>query len=525
MAHWAWQWLSSNQKRKMELLIGETMKYLKKLFVFIPVIFLLFLSCEQEVFVEPKNQITENDYGKLFVNSTPAGALIYINNKNMGSVTPDTIEWLPEGDTRVTLKKTYFWDTTFTVRLVKSQTKEMMIDYYSSPRMLGSITCVSKPAGAKIYLNNQNTEQITPYTIGGLIPGFYTVKFDYPEFRKDSVTLTVQSRLNSIVTVTLEDTLDVITYTPKNSAFPSYTINDIAEDKNGNIWAATGTGGLAKFDGKKFRNYRYGIDSFIPTDYVTQVEVDKSNNLWAGFSNGLVKYDGVNWEKITTKEINSIHIAADNTMLAATDKGGIIRYKNGGFDYITNTNSGLPSDNITAVCMDKDGKIWAALKDNGLAIYDGSSWIQQDSAGTDMPYRQCSSLALSKEGYVVGIFYQSLVIQGQVQSFVIHKYAKFDGTKWITLMSRQDYTSLRQMNIDSKNRIWFSMDGIVKGNIISGTYIWYFVQNVLRVFSSYLNPYTSLLHGKEAFADSKGNLWILGGSYGLVKVKQGRWED
>lgn len=57
----------------------------------------------------------------------------------------------------------------------------------------------------------------------------------------------------------------------------------------------------------KFETYKYASSDFIPSDYVSQVEVDKDNNLWAGFSNALLKYDGNIWEKrIQDRYIQSV---------------------------------------------------------------------------------------------------------------------------------------------------------------------------------------------------------------------------
>ncbi len=480
------------------------------------------ISCQKEVFVESQSGNESFNNGKMFIESKPAGALIYLNNKYTGYTTPDTIKWIPPGEINVKLKKTNFYDTSFTVRIGTSVTENVLIDYYGNPRMYGSIECISNPAGAVIYLNNQNSGRVTPTVIRNLIPDTYTVKFDYPEYKKDSLTLTIRSMVTSRAVVTLEDTLDIVTYFPENSGFPAIRINDFAEDKNGNIWIGTASYGLVKFDGKKFTTYRYGSSSFIPSDFVGQVEVDKENNIWVGFSNALVKYNGQTWEKTDSKQINSIYIAEDNTMLAATDQGGIIRFKNGSYDFITKANSGMASDLITAACMDRNGKIWAAYGTSGIGVYDGSSWVKLDSANNGLPFNQCSSLTLSPGGKITGMFWKLVVSMGQIVAYVPHTLAEFDGTRWVSIITKNDNTSLREIVTDNQGGLWFGMYGMIRYANGLTKPIADIVRKNLRVFSSYTNPASSILFGKQVFVDSKENIWMIG-YYGLIKIKKGRW--
>lgn len=502
------------------------MKSALKLFFVISSLTLLFISCKQQVFTEPQTDSLSYTYGMAFINSSPAGASIYINGRYTGFNTPDTIKWLAEGNATVTLKKSLFWDTTFTITVKRDMPGNIEIDYYANPKMYGKIICTSNPSGASIFLNNKYTGKVTPDTLKRILPNLYTVKFDYPEYRKDSVTLTVMSMRESFADAQLEDTLDIVTYNPKNSEFPAYIVNCMAEDKNGNLWIGTSTKGLIKYDGKRFTQYRTGIYSFIPSDYVSEIKADKDKNLWIGFSNSLIKYNGNTWEKIDTKgkSINSIWINDDNSILAATDGAGLLRYKNGTPDFLTKANSGLPYDKLYSVCRDKNGLIWTALGDYGLGVYNGSSWVRLDSINNRLPYNLCSSLALSLEGNVIAMFYHLVILNGYIQATGPHTLAKFDGTGWVTISSNSSKPIIQQMYYDDKNSLWFALNGIMRlinGNLVPIADI---VQKELRVLGAYTNPSKSILNGDKVFIDSKGNLWLLGNStYGIIKIKERRW--
>ncbi len=60
-----------------------------------------------------------------------------------------------------------------------------------------------------------------------------------------------------------------------------------AEDKTGNIWLATFTGGLNRFDGEKFTYY--DTTQGVKSDNIYSVIADTEGNIWAGTQNGVDK--------------------------------------------------------------------------------------------------------------------------------------------------------------------------------------------------------------------------------------------
>ena len=221
-------------------------------------LFILFIyGCDKEMYVEPKSYVKENT-NKVFINSSPQGASIYLNGRVTGQFTPDTIKWLAEGNQEFNLKMKYFLDTSFTINAVPNTTNSYMVDYSRSERMLGKINCISTPKGAKVYLDGQYTGFTSPVVLGRLLPGHYSIKYESPEYRKDSVSIIVQSNQTTLSSVQLEDTLDIITYSIKNAKIPSNNITSVVEDRSGNMWFGTGMDGLLKFDGKNFYSYKAG---------------------------------------------------------------------------------------------------------------------------------------------------------------------------------------------------------------------------------------------------------------------------
>jgi len=71
---------------------------------------------------------------------------------------------------------------------------------------------------------------------------------------------------------------------------PQSQVLSIAEDKLGYLWVGTYGGGLARFDGKHFSVFTK--EDGMRDNYVHKVYIDSHNNVWAGTSQGLSKFDG-----------------------------------------------------------------------------------------------------------------------------------------------------------------------------------------------------------------------------------------
>lgn len=65
---------------------------------------------------------------------------------------------------------------------------------------------------------------------------------------------------------------------------PNYIVS-LAVDREGVVWAGTWGGGLARFDGQRFRNYT--VADGLPGNHVFMLHYDRKGRLWIGTNNGL----------------------------------------------------------------------------------------------------------------------------------------------------------------------------------------------------------------------------------------------
>ncbi len=71
---------------------------------------------------------------------------------------------------------------------------------------------------------------------------------------------------------------------------PTSTIQDIAQTPDGYLWLTT-TGGLARFDGVRFRVF--GLAQGLPTNRFQGLAVDRTGALWISSEDGsLLRWDG-----------------------------------------------------------------------------------------------------------------------------------------------------------------------------------------------------------------------------------------
>ncbi len=114
----------------------------------------------------------------------------------------------------------------------------------------------------------------------------------------------------------------------------------------------------------------------LPHDSVRAIAQAADGYLWFGTADGLARFDGVNFTVFNESNtpllkqsaIISMQAAPDGSLWMGTGSGGLLRYRNGGFEKMGGP--GLPgSSSIRALLMDSRGVLWIGA-DGGLARLD-----------------------------------------------------------------------------------------------------------------------------------------------------------
>ena len=110
---------------------------------------------------------------------------------------------------------------------------------------------------------------------------------------------------------------------------PNYIIS-LQVDRDGVVWAGTWGAGLARFDGKSWRNYTTADG--LPANHIFMLYLDPQGQLWVGTNHGLarMKQDGSGFDVMTTADglfannVFSMANADDGTMWIGSF-GGVAR--------------------------------------------------------------------------------------------------------------------------------------------------------------------------------------------------------
>lgn len=109
----------------------------------------------------------------LDVDSDPEGADISLDGYSTGYTTPYTIHNVSDGQHLLTVSKPGYLPLESVVNM---NNMDLARRFVMQSYMYGTLNVTSDPSGGKIYLNNRNTGEKTPYTFQYMQVGPYTVK-------------------------------------------------------------------------------------------------------------------------------------------------------------------------------------------------------------------------------------------------------------------------------------------------------------------------------------------------------------
>ena len=158
---------------------------------------------------------------------------------------------------------------------------------------------------------------------------------------------------------------------------PGKSASSYAQDKNGNVWVGFYEGGLARFDGEKFRVFT--AETGLPmSGVITDLHIDIRGRLWiSSASNGLARIDDPSAETpIYSRFSTADGLSSNNVRTITEDRfGRIYAGTVRGVDRISpdtgrvkhySINDGLAADFVVDSHCDKEGNLWFATN-NGIS--------------------------------------------------------------------------------------------------------------------------------------------------------------
>jgi signal transduction histidine kinase/CheY-like chemotaxis protein/ligand-binding sensor domain-containing protein len=179
-----------------------------------------------------------------------------------------------------------------------------------------------------------------------------------------------------------------------NTSIGNNYVQDIIEDKEGNIWVATVGGGLNKFDRNTNRFHRYLHNekdkSSISSNFVSKVAFDRSGKIWvATQKDGLNLFDpktGKSIHYINTSDSTSladnsvmtVYVDHENNVWIGTDNEGLCLFnrRSNNFTRFKNSPSNpqsISGNKVTAIFEGSRHNLWVGTQGAGLNLYNATT--------------------------------------------------------------------------------------------------------------------------------------------------------
>ena len=265
----------------------------------------------------------------------------------------------------------------------------------------------------------------------------------------------------------------------KGDIWQHYYPTDLGASNN-NVAAAAIAGDALwlGLDNAEILQFKDGAWSFFDTcasvftDHITIAAATAPNGdqwfVFENFSNpsvartGLARYspDG-KWQFFTPNNyanlqfisVNKIVFDASGSAWMSTGFQGLLKYDGNNWDTITANNSALPGNRVLDLAFAPDGNLWACTE-NGLGRFDGQNWTSITTANSGLPSNKTARIAFDKAGgmYVGYAPDPSGTTGATVAVLRDGVWSTLTPPGWENNINKQPDAFF----IDSKNRLWFA---------------------------------------------------------------------
>lgn len=467
------------------------------------VILATFNSCVMDVSVTPEEE--QPTLTKLIISSNPSNAEIFVNGKNTGKMTPDTLHYITDPELNIKLKLPFYRDSLFTVNMAENETKSIYIDFLNNPTMLGTIFFTSDPLNSQIFLNDSSLGKVTPFNLKNVLPGIYSVRYKFNNYRDAVFLVYVESNVTATASYKLRDTSTWVDYQITNSGITTNFLSCVSVD-NGNIkWIGTLDKGIMSYDEKTFTTYNK-TNSPLPDNNIMAVTVDNSNRKWIGTSGGLAVLDNGNWQIFTpsnsglpNSKVNSITIDQNNVKWLGTPSG-IVKFDEHTWTLYDTVLAGPTILNANDILIDNNNLFWVATDISGIANF-------RESYFTKMIYDSTSCIPNNRTNHA-DLFNNEVWITHSLEQGKQSGISIFTSASCTKMSVGTSANVLNNVFIENINKWISSNEGLFR--IINQS-----------IFSLYTrsNSFLSNNNVNDITIDKNGHYWITTNGGGLNKLK------
>ncbi len=175
-------------------------------------------------------------------------------------------------------------------------------------------------------------------------------------------------------------------------------VNDVAAAPNGQAWVITAAS-IAHFTEERWEIYQKG-HGFDQDLYFTAIALDSQAQPWITCNQGMVSYQDGKWKFFPNNDITmakDIVVDREDRIWVASFSQGIYRFDGLNWKNFTTENSGLISNNIRSLATDSRNRIWVGT-DWGISILDGETWHTYQMHTSDLATNEIQALGIVGSG-------------------------------------------------------------------------------------------------------------------------------
>ena len=176
------------------------------------------------------------------------------------------------------------------------------------------------------------------------------------------------------------------------------TAKHLLRDRHGTLWIGTDTHGLVYATGDSARVFTQ--QDGLSSNQIVALFEDREGTIWVATSEGVDSLRELPVASLSVKDglssdsVRSVLAARDGSIWIGTATG-LNQWKDGRMRvYRPQTHPGLPDDEIEPLCEDERGRIWAAGRYHGIAVFDKGRFTPIPSA----PKGNITSIAADGHG-------------------------------------------------------------------------------------------------------------------------------
>lgn len=178
------------------------------------------------------------------------------------------------------------------------------------------------------------------------------------------------------------------------------SIKDLVVSQDGSLWVLS-TGSIARLKDGRWQYWMNGRGYSSKYDYYfSAMAVDRNGVAWAAASSGLLRFSAGRWVNVLPKAMSqpqSLAVDAKNRLWVGMYSKGLAMYSGKGWTTYTIKNSGLASNNVTALSVDGSGRLWIGT-DWGISILAGTKWSTYRMESAETPANDVHSIAVMGRG-------------------------------------------------------------------------------------------------------------------------------